>query len=115
MPVLGAGARDQRVELQALTDSVVPSGFPVETWELLTTVWAARVESRGQERFAADQLSAPVTVRWHIPYSADMDPALIEVSKRRRLVHNDRAYDITTAAQIGRRQGIELTTLGRVG
>jgi hypothetical protein len=43
------------------------------------------------------------------------DPELVDVVKARRLVASGRIYDITAAAQIGRRQGLELLTRAQVG
>lgn len=110
-----SGARDRFVTIQAMTASVGGSGFPVETWSDLSSVWASRQDSRGGERFRADQLSAPFDTRWDVPYSGDWDPELVDVAKLRRLVHEGRAHDIVWAEQIGRKQGIALMTLARQG
>lgn len=110
-----SGKRDRLVTIQSMASSVGGSGFPVETWTDLSTVWAHRMDSRGTERFRADQLSAPFDTRWEVPYSEEWDPELVEVPKARRLVHEGRAHDIVWAEQLGRRQGIALMTLARQG
>jgi hypothetical protein len=43
-----------------------------------------------------------------------MDPDLLDVPKRRRLVYKGRTYDIVAAGQIGRNEGVELLTLAKV-
>lgn len=111
MNPLGSGARDRQVTIQQGADSKGGSNFPVETWTDLAVVWAAKKEVRGLERFVADQVSAPFDAKWEIPYVASMDPDLIDVPKTRRLVVKGRVHDIVAAAEIGRRQAIELTTL----
>lgn len=108
---LNAGAMDREVTIQALTDGAGTSGFPVETWADLCTVWMQRMETRGSERFRAAQLSAPIETRWQMHYTAEMDPDLVDVPKKRRLVYSGRVYDITSATALDRQVGIELMTL----
>lgn len=108
------GERDKAVTIQQLTASKGTSRFPVETWSALATpIWMRKMDLRQQERFAAAQLSAPAETQWEMGYRADMDPELVDVPKTRRLVYQGFAYDITSASLIGRREGIELLTLGK--
>lgn len=108
------GVRDRRVTIQQKTDSAGSSGFPVETWSELDTVWAYRDDQSGSEVFRASQLSARGTARWEIGYRADMDPDLVDVPRTRRLVFHGRAHDIVAASHIGRGDGVELTTLAKL-
>lgn len=109
-----AGERDRLVTLQQLTESVGTSGFPKETWTtLVSDMPAARFDLRQAEKFRASQLSAPYDVRWEINYRADMDPEIVDVTKKRRLVYRGREHDIVGASMIGRKDGIELLTLAR--
>lgn len=110
MNPLGSGARDRQVTIQQLTESKGASHAPVESWTLLTDVWAAKKAVRGLERFVADQVQATFDSKWEIPYVASMDPDLIDVPKTRRLVVKGRVHDIVSAEEIGRRQAIELLT-----
>lgn len=106
------GERDRAVTIQHLTESAGSSGFPVETWTTLKTpVWMRRLDASPRERFQAGQLSAPLDTQWEMGYRADMDPELVDVQKKRRLIYQGRVHDITGASQIGRREGIELLTL----
>ena len=109
-----AGQRDCLVTIEAVTDSVGPSGFPVETWTVLGQAWMGRVSMAARERFATAQTTAYADTRWYLPYRADMDPDTIAVPKVRRLVYQGRVFDIVAATMIGRRLGIELTTLAKV-
>lgn len=113
---LNVGELTREVVIQQLTDSVGNTRFPVETW---TTLHAAasmsREEVKGAERYGADQLSAQATTRWTMRYVADMDPELVDVPKTRRLLYAGRVYDITSATHLGRKDGIELMTLAKVG
>ncbi len=105
------GDRDTLVTVQQLTESTGASGFPVETWTALDDMWVAKLDAGGQERFRAGQLSGPAVARWQLSYRADMDPDLVDVVKRRRILYAGRAYDVVAAANIGRAEGVELTTL----
>lgn len=100
------------VTIQELTESTGDEGFPVDTWApLASRIWMSREAQTGMERFAAAQLSASTTTRWQMPYRADMDPDLVDVQKKRRLLYQNRAYGIVSASPIGRNDGIELVTL----
>jgi SPP1 family predicted phage head-tail adaptor len=108
---LVAGLRSWPVTVQALTESVGDTGFPIETWVTLGTLMMSRQDLAGDERFTAGQNSAQVDTMWGVPYTTELDPHLIDVQKARRLVHEDRSYDIVLATMIGHRQGIEVMTL----
>lgn len=105
------GERDREITVQALTESVGGSGFPVETWGPLRTVKAKKADLSQRERFVSDQNSAPADTRWTLPYSSDYDPELVDVAKQRRLVYRGRVYDIVSALIVGRRRGVEVVTL----
>lgn len=110
------GERDRAVTIQQMAPSSGTSRFPVETWTtLVTTVWMRKLETKIDERFKAAQLSAAADTQWEMGYRADMDPELVDVPKTRRLVYGGRVFDITSASMIGRREGIELLTIAKVG
>lgn len=111
------GERDWTITIQqrqASDDAVDDSGTPEETWTTLVTMPAAKYDVSGQEKFAAQQLSASYDTRWEINYRADMDPELVKVAKYRRILHRSRVHDIVDASMIGRREGIKLMTLAKV-
>jgi SPP1 family predicted phage head-tail adaptor len=108
---IAAGDLDRLVTIQQLTDEIGSSGFPVETWTTLASAWMSKGDVSGRERLRAEQLSAPFDTRWQMHYRADMDPELVDVPKKRRLVYQGRSYDIVAAVQLNRREGVELLTL----
>lgn len=110
---MDAGARDKRVTIQQLAETVGTSGFPIETWTELVELDASRIDSRGDERFSADQTVATFEDRWGIEYRPDLDPDLLDVPKKRRVVYLGRAYDILSAVVVGNKDGIELETRAR--
>jgi SPP1 family predicted phage head-tail adaptor len=105
------GRRDRWITVQALTESVGASRRPVESWDDLFRVWAAKTDMGGRERLMADQLSAPYDTKWELPYAPSIDPDLVDVRKTRRLVVSGRVHDIVAAQEIGRKRGVELMTL----
>lgn len=105
------GERTRVVRIDALSESQGASGFPIESWTLLTTLYAGRFEDRGTERFRTDQTSATTLTRWEVGYRSDLDPELVDVPKTRRLVHQGRVFDIVAASVIGQREGVELITM----
>lgn len=112
------GERDRAVTIEQMTSSSGTTGYPVETWTtLVTPVWMRKLETRGNERFSAGgaQVTAAADTQWEMGYRADMDPELVDVPKLRRLVYQGRVYNIEAASMIGRREGVELLTLAKVG
>ncbi len=68
---------------------------------LPATVWAERLEIRGDERWQAMQTIAKVACKYRIRYRDDVGPMNM-------LVDGDREYDIQAALELGRREGLEL-------
>src|SRR5689334_13294985 len=93
-----AGLRTRQVTIQQLTESKGASGYPVESWTTLVTVMASKDDEAGQERFGASQITSPFDTTWQIPYIAGIDPELLNVPKKRRLVYQNRIYDIVSAS-----------------
>lgn len=107
-----AGLRTRLVTIQQLAESQGTSGYPVENWTTLVTVMASKADETGQERFGANQTTSPYDTTWQIPYIAGVDPELLNVPKKRRLIYRNRVYDIVSASPIGElHRGVELKTL----
>lgn len=108
-----AGLRDKLVTIQQMTKSKGPSGFPVETWTTLRTAYMSRLDQRADERYAGNQLSPAVETQWHAEYASDIDPEVVNVPTKRRLVYGGRTFDILAATILGNKQGVELVTLAK--
>ncbi len=119
MPYVGGpvpiGERDREVTIQQVTDGLDDAQMPIETWTRLGVEFMAKADMSAAERFQMGQTAAAAVTRFEMAYSEDMDPECIDVPKRRRLVYAGRTYDITAAMMIGRREGITLMALSRVG
>jgi len=105
------GHLDRRVTIQQAAESVGSSGMPVQAWTTLSTVWMGRELLRGMERLQAGQIASRYDSRWLMPYRSDMDPDAVDVPKDRRLVFGGRVQEIVAAQHVGRKEGIELTTM----
>lgn len=108
-----SGCRTRFVTIQQLTETA-PDGFPIETWTALgSKTWMELTAMSGAERFGANQLSAKVDAHWIMPYQPNMDPELVDVPKKRRLLVFGRVHDIVSAQPHGEswHESIELWTL----
>ena len=111
-----AGERTKQIRLIPIVQSQGRTGFPVETDGAAVTLWASKEDLRGQERLAADQMSAPFTTRWEVPYLEAIDPDRVDVPKAYELEYLGRRHQIQAASLIDKSrqgEGVELLTLAR--
>jgi len=98
------GRLDRQVTLQARNLSAEANGEAVESWTDLTTVWACVQPMRGRMLLAAQQTQAQadftVTIRW----LAGVVPGEV------RILYGDVVHEILSAAEVGRRVWLEMTT-----
>jgi SPP1 family predicted phage head-tail adaptor len=92
MPV-EIGDLRHRITFQKLTTSVNESGFEVETWEDVRTVWAAASNLHGREYFAAAAVQAESTVKFTIRYLPGIDTTM-------RILFRNKQYNITAIDNI---------------
>lgn len=106
-----AGLLNRRVNLEVKSVVRDTLGQAIETWSVLRTLWAQRMEgSRVAERFAANQTYASVTTIFRTGYF----PALTTIKPdTHRLVFGGRTYDIHGALELGRKEGVELLCSAR--
>lgn len=101
------GRMDRVVTLRGKTTAPNDYGEEVATWSDIATVWAERLELRGDERWNAQQVVAKIACKYRIRYRTDVDAIDI-------LVDSDgREYDIQAVLEIGRREGLELICSAR--
>lgn len=104
-----AGKLDRRITIQRVTTTRDEFNAPVEAWTDLTTVWASYEPVKDGERYRAGERAAEISARFQIRYS----PTVADVTPTDRLVFDRRTYAITHVKEIGRREGLELTAIGR--
>lgn len=100
-----AGARRAKVAVEQRVQST--SGFPVDTWEPLASLWMQKVDLLGNEAFRAEQMAARYDVRFIGPYAPALDPEVVDVPATQRLRYRGQVYDITSAAIMSHFEGIE--------
>jgi SPP1 family predicted phage head-tail adaptor len=103
-----AGSLDRRVTLQAKTSGRDDFGADTESWAPLATVWAQKLDVTGRERLAGGQVQAEMDARFRVRWRGDVSAAAT------RLVYAGRTYDILAIAELGRREGLELSCRVRV-
>lgn len=96
------GTLDRRVTIESATTTQDASGQPVETWTTFATVWAARKDVRGRERFDAAQRLAVRTAVYRIRWIAGL-------SEKMRIVDAGATYDVTGIAEDYRQGWAELS------
>jgi SPP1 family predicted phage head-tail adaptor len=97
-----AGKMDRRVTIQSNTTSRNSYGEETDSWSTLATVWAEVRHLRGDEKFLAKAVTTEKVITVRIRYRSD-------VTTQNRLVWESNNYDITEVAEIGRREGLEIT------
>lgn len=104
-----AGKLDRRITLQRLTTVRTKSGDETETWAEVATVWAQKIEARGDERFSAATLVGKINRSFRILYS----PEVSDVDTTWRVMFDDDVHQIIAYREIGYREGIELDCVVR--
>jgi SPP1 family predicted phage head-tail adaptor len=98
-----AGRMDRLIRIETLTVGKDAQGGETRTWALLAEVWAEVKPLSGTERLLAAQVTAQALLKFRIRYRDDFDETA-------RIVYEDRNYDIDPPlAEIGRREGLEIT------
>ncbi|MGI4822252.1 MAG: phage head closure protein [Janthinobacterium lividum] len=69
-------------------------------------IWAEQKYTPGNEAYQAEQLTAVQPIIWQMRYRADLTTTWL-------LTYQGTTYEITAAAEIGRRAGLTLTTHNR--
>jgi SPP1 family predicted phage head-tail adaptor len=99
-----AGRLDRSITIQRKSVTLSDSGDQVVTWVDVATVPADKIENRGAERFAAQQIVGHAVKTFRIRWSQ----TVAEISTLHRLLFEGRNFDITDVREIGRREGIEI-------
>ncbi len=102
-----AGRMDRLITIQENTPSYNALNEDTEGWGTITTdgqVWAAKKEIAGSEVTIAGQtLQAEMVTEWRIHHRTD-------ITNLMRISFGGNLYDITSIAEIGRGEGLLITT-----
>lgn len=102
------GDLDRRITLQREQETQTPSGAPVREWVDVATVWASMRQMPGRERWQAPQALAVRTATWRIRWRSD-------VQETWRFLFRGEVWRIDGLAEIGRREGLEITATALEG
>ena len=104
-----AGRLDRQITLEFRTAGKSASGEPTETWGSAETVWAEVRALTGREFYAATaaQIVADETLVFTIRFRSDVRPASARVKYNPGDL--ERTYNIRRVAELGRRDGLEIT------
>ena len=97
-----ARSLDRRITFQTFTTVQDAAGEPIKTWTDLITVSASKLDVTGRERFTARQELAEETTVFRIRYRTD-------INATHRIVYDSKTYDIEGLAELGRREGLDIT------
>lgn len=97
-----AGGLDRQVVIQTATETQGATGEPAVTWGTFATIWASRRDTLGRERVMAGAETAMADAVFRIRY-------LSGVTAKMRLVEGSDVWDIVALAELGRREGLDLT------
>lgn len=99
----GAGARDRRIIIQRPPTDLDTAGQRSEEWVTVCTPWARVEKSAGGESVQADQVAARQTVKFTILWRRGISPEM-------RVVYEGQLYRVEDVEEVGRRDGLTLTT-----
>lgn len=105
--MLRAGALDRRIVIERNTPGRSAAGAEVESWGTLATVWANVRPLKGRELFAAQAVQAETTTVFRIRHRDD-------VTRKMRINYGGGLYGITSIAEIGVREGLDIMAAARV-
>lgn len=98
-----AGLLDRRITIQSLEVARDAVGGQVETWTtVVADLPAQRMYIRGTELFAAQQLHKEEVRKYRIRYRSN-------ISTTNRIIDGSDTLDILYVAELGRREGLEIT------
>lgn len=101
-----AGPLDRRIVIQEAVTVQDSLGQPIETWSTFAERWASRMDVTGRERFASQQEIASETTVFRIRW-------LEGVTRQMRITSEGKTYDIESIAELGRREGLDISATAR--
>lgn len=106
---LSAGKLDRRIILQRFTETRDEYNEPVKTWVTLATRSASYEPLSDGEKFRASETAADASARFVIRWSN----ATASLNPKDQLIFEGVTHQIVRVKEIGRREGVEITTASR--
>ncbi len=103
------GKMDRKVTIQKRSTTQNSKGEGIESWSDLTTVWAMKIERGGRDSFKAGVEESQRNTDFIMRYRSD-------VTADNLIIFEGQVYDIVRPPrEIGRRAGLEISCLRRMG
>lgn len=102
--MLAAGKMDRRIVIESRSVARSASGEETESWSTFATVWARFQPMTGREFYSAGgaQNVPAETARFTVRYLAGVTP-------QHRITYDGKVWNIRNVAEVGRREGVEIT------
>ena len=97
------GKLDHRIDIEGYTETFDAFNAPIQTYSVLATVSAQRIEGSGSETIENNQVRGKANIKWRIRY-------LSGVTLKHRVKYDSRYFDIQRIEVIGRKEGLMLHT-----
>jgi len=98
---------DRRISIYTISETQSGSGAPIQTSTLLATVAAEQRPVGGYESTQAARDQARGEKVFRVRWRSD-------ITRKHTLVFEAITYDILNVAEVGRREGLDLTALAKV-
>lgn len=106
---LKAGDLDRRIVIQRFTETRDEYNEPVRSWTTLATVSASYEPLSDAEVYRAGETIAEASARFVVRYST----TLAGLNPKDRLTFDGDTWQILRVKEVGRREGLEITTKAR--
>ena len=103
------GPLDRRIRIERATRIEDALGTEIETFALLQNAWAQQLTQRAIEAWKAGGTAAQREVVWRVAWTPKLADMVIGGATD-RVVYQGQVYPISGVIEIGRREGLEITT-----
>lgn len=100
---MNSGDLDRRIVVESFQETRDDWNYPVRTWVTFHTCWAQKRDDLETEPTELDQEVGVTRTLWKVRYRAGIDTAM-------RIAYNSRYYYITGIKELGRQEGMHITT-----
>lgn len=104
--LIRAGALDRQIMIERAYPSTDALGAEIANWQPLQAVRAQQITQRAIEAWKAGGTAAQAEVVWRVRWSRN----LADVGEQDRITYCGWVYPISGVTEIGRREGLEITT-----
>lgn len=100
-----AGKRDRRIRLERLVLGQNEVLAETKSWQLIDEIWAEKVNLRGEEKIAADQ----VLGLEYVVFNVLPDPRINRLCRIQYPLPGGDYYQVSAIQEIGRAKGLQIS------